>query len=252
MSIARSHSITILGLCTIIAGLVMVPVPAIAEPVEDEGPPVSFSFTTDSWSGYWYRGMTVTDRLTVQPSAALCFENAGLELGFWSSYALVDRSRLRGADEVDLILSYSRPFTWAGRAGEIGLGYTEYFFTAYGGSSSRTGEMIFCASLDNALAPSLSAYYDVDLFDETYLEASIEPEIAIGSDEGPSIVLLARLGAGEYGEPFGLRSTEAGCGLRFRAGSISLLPRVGYGYAPAGPEEGESLFSGGFSVTFGE
>ena len=109
-----------------------------------------------------------------------------------------------------------------------------------------------CAAIEGYLAPSVTAYYDVDLSDEVYVEALIEPEIALGSADGPAVVIAARVGAGEYGEPFGLRNTEVWGGLRFSVGSMSLTPRAGYGYAPAGPEAGESRFIGGFSVAFGE
>jgi hypothetical protein len=242
----------VLGLCAGIAGLAMTAGLTIAEPAGNEARPLTFSLTTDAWTGYWYRGTTVTDRLTVQPSGALCFESAGIEVGFWSSYALDDRDRLGSADEIDLILNYTKPFAWAGQTGSIGVGYTEYFFTASGGSSSRTGEVTMCAAIEGFLAPSITAFYDVDLYDETYVEAMIEPEIALASTDGPAIVLTARVGAGKYGEPFGLRSTEFSSGLRFQTGSMSLTPRVGYGYAPAGPEKGTNLFFGGFSISFGE
>lgn len=241
-----------LCLLAAIAALVLGATPAFSEDADSAPPPVSFSFMTDIWSGYWYRGMTTTDRITAQPSGAVSFGSTGLQVGFWSSYALADRDRLRFADEVDLILNYSRPFSWAGQTGSICLGYTEYFFTAFGGAASRTGEVILCAAMEYALAPVLTAYYDVDLFDEAYVEASIAPEIALGSADAPAAVMTARLGAGEYGEPFGLRNAEVSAGLRFRIGSIALTPHLGYGYAVAGPEEGESQFLGGVSAAFGE
>ncbi len=228
------------------------PTLAAAEPSDGVERPVAVSASADSWSSYWWRGARVTDRATIQPCATLSFERAGIELSYWSSYALASRDRLQSADEIDLILTYAMPVSVAGRSGAVNVGYTQYFFTAYAGDESHTEEVMAGVSSDGFLAPSLTAYYDAGLFDEVYLEAGIEPEIPLGSGGSPALVICAIVGAGQNGEPFGLRNAEAACGVRFPVGSAGLTPRVGFGYAPSGPNKGERLFFAGLALAFGE
>jgi hypothetical protein len=239
-------------ICVLIAGIAVHANQGRAESAGEDGGTLAWSAGADLWSAYWYRGMLATDRITFQPSLNLSYEKAGLDLTVWSSTAVQDRDRLGSADEIDLILNYAKPFSWAGRSGAVNIGYTEYFFTAYSGSASHTEEVMLGAGLDGRLAPSLTAYFDVGLYDETYVEASIEPEISLRPEDRLTLVLTAVLGAGEYGEPFGLRDAQTGCALRFRTGALTMAPGVKYAYVPAGPEEGESRFLGGLSVGFGQ
>jgi Bacterial protein of unknown function (Gcw_chp) len=222
------------------------------QPVEEEHPALSVSADVGALSSYWWRGWLVTDRMTLQPSATLAWETAGFEVTAWGSAALVDRDRLGSADEIDLILGYSRPFGLADRDGAFDLGYTQYLFTAVPDSTAHTEEMMLSLSLDTRLAPSLTFSYDLGLYDEAYIEAAIGPEIALSDGGGTAFLLEANVGAGSFGEPFGFRNAQAEASLRVKAGPLTLAPKVGYGYALSGPNRAQDRRFAGLSVIVGE
>lgn len=214
--------------------------------------PVSLSAGADVVSAYWFRGATLTDRLTLQPSATVGWSRTGLALTVLGSAAVTDRDRLRFADEVDLILGWDLPVSLGRHDGTLSASCAEYFYTAYSGPSAHTEEAMIGFTLDGRLVPSLTAYYDFGLGDELYLEAGLAPEFALDGDDGPRLGLQLILGAGRLGEPFGLRDVEAAGSLSFPLGSISLAPGLGYAYVPSGPFEGDGRFIGRISVSFGE
>jgi|GEM_PF-1662981 len=226
--------------------------PAGAESDADDAAPLSFCAGIDSWSSYWFRGATVTDRLTLQPRIAMGWAPAGIEIELWNSFAVRDRDRLACCDETDISLTHTRSYEWRGRTAEISIGCTEYMFTGAEESGSHTEEIALGLALGGFFAPSLTGYYDIGLYDEGYLEAGASPEILLDGEGAASVLLEILLGAGSFGEPFGLRALEARCSLTLGYGSLALTPSIGAGYAPAGPYKEDWAAFGGVSLEFGD
>jgi hypothetical protein len=224
--------------------------PACAPPALMAAPALATSACAESWSSYWFRGETITDRWTLQPSMTLSAEEWGLDLTVWGSLAVQDRARLEGQDEVDFILEYSRPLELGRTTGSITLGVTEYVFTRAPSGESRTEEASLGIALDGLLAPSATAAYDFGIVDEPYFEASVEPEFDLG--RGFALALCAGAGAAGGGEPFGLRDLFARASVSVPAGPVVLSPAAGYGYAPDGPAEGAERAFFGVSLSWGE
>jgi hypothetical protein len=238
--------------CGILLGLAFFSGGALAGEGERSANPLVFYSGADAWSAYWWRGELVTDRATVQPSVTLAWEDAGLEVTGWGSAAVQDRDRLEGADEIDVILGFARPFTLAGLETSLSLGYTQYLFPNGAEGEQHTEELLFGVGAEGLLAPSITAYYDFGIGDGTYLEAVIAPEVPLRRDGSPSLVVEATSGAGNVGGAFTFRDLEIGAAVRFQAGSWGFAPRIGYGTAPSGPEKGEDRFFAGASLSIGE
>lgn len=232
------------------AAAVFAPLLGWTPPSLAETPSLALSACADSWSSYWFRGETITDRWTLQPSMTLAAGDWGLDLTVWASLAVQDRARLEGQDEVDFIVEYSRPFEFGRTAGAITLGVTEYVFTGASSGESHTEEASLGVALDGRLAPSATAHYDFGIVDEPYFEASVEPEFDLG--RGLALALCAGAGAAGGDEPFGFRDVYARASVSIPAGPVVLSPTAGYGYAPDGPAEGAERAFFGVSLSWGE
>lgn len=250
-AVQRTSPIVLPGSCLAVI-LLLVANTAIAEPTQCDPTPASFSAGLDTWSSYWFRGGLVTDRLTLQPRATIAWAPAGLEIEAWNSFAVWDRDRLGCCDESDITLTHTRTLRWGAREVESSAGYTQYFFTGAPGSSSHTEEAALGMALDAILSPSLAGYYDMGLYDETYLEVGIAPEIPLRPDDEEALVLEFLLGAGSYGEPFGLRDIDVRCSAGIGLGGGRVAPVIGAGCAPTGPYKDDWKIFGGVSITFGE
>ena len=217
---------------------------------------ISVDGALDTYSQYIWRGYNIGDKVAMQPSLTLGFGESGLSLNIWGSASLANRDSLKGADELDFTLSYDRTISEESGVG-LSVGYVQYTFPS-ADSDTHSEEFYAGISLDNAAAPSLTAYYDFGLVDAWYLTLGVGPEFPLDTEGKVSLSLGA-----SYGMSYGLVDEETGenLGLTFNdvtisaslgivAGTFTISPVLGYCFADKDVNENESEFWGGLSISF--
>ena len=192
-------------------------------------------------SSYVWRGQTLNDKPVVQPS--LTVGQGGFALNAWSSYN-IDGAYQGDFSEMDLTASYAKsvgPVT-------LGGGVVQYTFPnqtlavedgedmAYPG----TVEVYASAGLpDVPLAPTLTAYRDVDEIDGTYGMLAVGHSFELA--EKVSLSLSASLGAadadynaGYFGvDDAALNDLTVGAALPFAVlENLTVKPAISYVYLP--------------------
>ncbi|HHL43352.1 MAG TPA: hypothetical protein ENJ42_07040 [Hellea balneolensis] len=125
---------------------------------------ISVSVSVDAVSEYVFRGVTLAGT-AVQPGVE--FSTGGFTLGAWTSLAIGDESIAFG-DELDLYAGYSFDLSDTISAD---IGATLYHYPQLGGlfdlgtdtGDASTFEIYAGLGFDAPLAPSVTAYYDLNL-----------------------------------------------------------------------------------------
>ena len=160
-------------------------VPAKAE--EPLWPTVSLD--TSFFSKYVWRGLVLTDGPVWQPSVTA--EWQGLSLNVWGNLDFDDVNHLSGEfNEVDWTLGYEHQIVGP-LSGSLGLIVYEFPNTAF----KTTTEITTGLALDVPLAPSLTAYFDVDQTDGVYLLAEVAHSIELPKF-AENVTAAVDLGAG--------------------------------------------------------
>ncbi|MCB0336295.1 MAG: hypothetical protein KDD62_08310, partial [Bdellovibrionales bacterium] len=122
------------------------------------------------YSDYMFRGFNLYDGASIQPSVGVSYDmqDAGaVRAGLWSHLSAEGGN---GASdkftELDYILSYDIS---AGLA-SFSAGHIWYTFPRDSDGLDDTGEFYGAVSFDTLLSPTVSVYYDYDLFDAFYYE----------------------------------------------------------------------------------
>ena len=109
-------------------------------------------------------------------------------------------------------------------------------------------------SLDNAIAPALTFYYDFNLFKTWYLALSAGIDVPLGSEDGPALSLGASVAMSNVedsdGKKTGFHDITMTASVGFDVGSISISPTVGFAYADARVNKDKSAFWGGIGIGF--
>lgn len=185
---------------------------ATAAPISAQAQDISVSTSIDYVSEYVFRGVSFA-RGAVQPGIEV---SAGdFSVGVWTSAAIGEASAAAG-DEIDVYASYGFALSDV-ISGSVGA--TIYHFPDVPGSLFDFGDastLEFSAGLafDTALAPSVTAYYDVDLEAFT-LEGGIGHSLPVGDKTSLDLGLTAGLvtadGGGDY--EYGQASASFGYGF---------------------------------------
>lgn len=198
------------------------------------------------FSGYIWRGISVTNRPVGQPNAYVAFPagNASVTVGGWAN---VDLGRYDGADdfsqsggvssfdlaEFDPWAEVSVP---AGKATLTG-GVVGYVFPNDFGATEdlNTWEVYGKVGLAVPLSPKLAVYYDIDKVKGAYIEGSVAHSVPLGS-VSLSLGALAGVSAGqaEADDPEelnnffenGFTHLDLSAGVPFSAGIFSLTPVI--------------------------
>lgn len=217
---------------------------------------VSFGISLDGYSGYIWRGAVVEadDKIALQPGVELGFGESGLTVGAWGSWFVQDRERTSAVDEIDLYADFSTMLSEDSGVG-ISIGFIEYVFPNGATGEKHTEEAYVGISLDNAIAPALTFYYDFNLFKTWYLALSAGVDVPLGSEDGPALSLGASVAMSNVEESEDVKKTgfhdiTVTASVGFDVGSISISPTIGFAYADARVNEDKSAFWGGVSIGF--
>lgn len=180
-------------------------------------------------SRYIWRGFDLLpeNKAAVQPYLAADLGKSGLSLGLWSSFALANWDTYRGADEIDLTLTYTfnMPESWEVTAGFTNYGY---WFTPGFTFKDGTSQEIFAtvARNDMPLAPQLSVYYDFNLGSGLYvtLEGSLEKELSerLSLEAGALVGFNSR----QYIEKTGFSDIDLYARAPLALGRVELTPSI--------------------------
>ncbi len=166
------------------------------------GEDVSVSVSTDYVTKYVFRGTTLAGE-AFQPGAEISFGN--FSAGVWASLASGKES-IAFADEIDIYAGYGFDLSETISAS---VGATLYHYPQLGGvfdlgtgaGDASTVEVYGGLSFDAPLAPSVTAYYDLNLKAFT-LEGGAEYSVPVGEktsfDIGASAGLVTVKGGGDY------------------------------------------------------
>jgi uncharacterized protein (TIGR02001 family) len=212
----------------VVAGMLMVGTVSAQETTVDVG--------LDALSGYIWRGGQIgpDDKLVLQPSIGLAFGESGLSAGAWGSGYVQSRSgvkKLKDVDEVDVFADYS---TSLGEDSPLGIsvGFIEYLFPNAGSGSKHSEEAYVGLSMDHAMAPSLTFYYDFGLTDGFYLVFAAGTDVPLGeAEDGPALSIGASVAMSDYGNKTGFNDVTGTASITFPAGQFSITPKIGVSYA---------------------
>ena len=198
---------------------------AATAPIAAQAGDISVSTSIDYTTDYVFRGVSLADS-AIQPGVEV---SAGdFTVGAWFSTGVGDTSILAG-DEVDLYASYSFALSDT-ISTDVGVTYYHYpqgggLFTTNDGGSG-TYEVFASLGFDTALAPSVSAYYDLTLEAFT-LEGGIGHSFPAG--ENASFDLGATVGLVD-GDGFSYEYGSASASLGY-AFTDAVSAYVGANYA---------------------
>ena len=215
---------------------------------------VSFGITVDPMYGYIWRGQELgaDDKIALQPGVELGFGESGLTVGAWGSWFVQNRGNLKDVDEIDLYADFSRTLSEDIGVG-ISIGFIEYVFPNGGDGATHSEEAYVGISLDNAIAPALTFYYDFGLTDSWYLALSAGVDVPLGSEDGPALSLGASVAASgdadAYGEKNGFNDLTVTASVGVPLGQISITPMVGFAIVDEGVNENNEIY-GGISIGF--
>ena len=213
---------------------------------------VSFGITVDPMYGYIWRGQELgaDDKIALQPGVELGFGESGLTVGAWGSWFVQDRNMLKGADEIDLYADFSRTLSEEIGVG-ISIGFIEYVFPNGDPGNKHSEEAYVGISLDNAIAPALTFYYDFGLTESWYLALSAGVDVPLGA--GPALSLGASVAASgdadAYGGKNGFNDLTVTASVALPLGQISITPMVGFAIVDEGINPNNELY-GGISIGF--
>jgi len=173
---------------------------------------VSVSTSIDYVSEYVFRGVSFA-RGAVQPGIEV--SKGDFTVGVWTSAAIGEASDVAG-DEIDVYASYGFALSDVISAS---FGATIYHFPDIDGSlfdfgGASTLEFNAGLSFDTSLAPSITAYYDIDLEAFT-LEGGVSHSLPVAEktslDLGVTAGFVTADGPGDY--EYGVASASLGYGF---------------------------------------
>ncbi len=207
--------------------------------------------SVDALSGYLWRGgiLGADNKLVLQPSLTFGFAESGVSFNIWGSFFAQSRTATEGADELDFTVDYSGSFPESPVS--FSVGYIQYTFPNGGSGAEHSEEAYGNLSFDNALAPSVTVYYDFGLIDDYYAALGVSPEFPLSEDENaPALAVSASVGfSGDgYGDRAGWNDVTLGASVGFVAGGTSITPIIGVTFADDGVNPDTSVWGG---VSFG-
>ena len=205
---------------------------------------LSYGVSASMYNTYAWRGFVLADTMVMQPNADLGFGDFGLNI--WGSYAIADRDKYEGADELDFTLSYSPTLQVGGMDMGVSVGFIEYTFMNGGDGAKHSEEAFLGVSLDSLpLAPSITAYYDFNLGDGAYISLGVGHSIEIMNGLAASIA--ASVGVGnQSGLDMGYNDAGFSLALDYSLAGLTVSPAVGYSMArEEANADGGALWFGG-------
>ncbi len=198
------------------------------------------------FSGYVWRGVSLTNRPVGQPNLYLAFPagNASVTVGGWAN---VDLGRYDDADDFSQSggvssLNLSEFDPWAEVSMPVGKatitgGVVGYMFPNDFGATDdfNTWEVYGKVGLGVPLSPKLAVYYDFDKVNGAYIEGSVGHSLPLGSSLSLNLGALGGFSAGqaeadppELNNFFenGFTHLDLSAGVPFPVGILSITPVV--------------------------
>ncbi len=153
---------------------------------------VSYDVTADFYSKYIWRGQNINDDYAFQPGFSVALDD--LTLGIWGSLDLTDYT---GNSGEFIEIDYSADYTTTIADGiDLSVGVINYYFPSF----EDTTEVYVGLAFDAPLSPSVTAYFDVDEVNGTYVSFgvghSIEKVAELNSETPIAMEIGASLGWG--------------------------------------------------------
>jgi len=200
----------------------------------DDADGLSVSLDTTFNSKYVWRGLLLTDDPVFEPSISIAWK--GLSVNVWGNMDLTGVNGNRGDfNEVDVSVDYSMSLV-----GPLGGSVGMVFYTFPNTAFNSTTEFYAGLNLDVPLSPSITAYFDVDEADGTYLTADIGhsfdlPQLADGVTWSLDLGLGFGWGSADYnrfyfgGGGSGWTDLHSSLSLPIQLGDHwTVTPSVGY------------------------
>lgn len=219
---------------------------------------MSVSVTLDSYTGYIWRGYVIgaDDRIVAQPGIEVGFGETGLTVGGWGSWFVQDRindrnpdAQTQNVDELDFYADYSRSLSEDMGLG-ISIGYIQYVFPSASEDSNLSQEAYIGISLDNAISPAVTFYYDFGLVEAWYVSLSTGYDIPLGSEDGQVLSIGASVAMSNYEDKTGFNDVTVTASLSCNACSIAIAPTIGFSYADTKINPDNRTIWGGVSIGF--
>jgi len=201
---------------------------------------ISFSPSVDLMSNFTWRGFQLADAAVLQPGADIGIAGTGISFNIWGSWAVTGRDTYSSADEVDFTAVYSRSIG----TGSIAAGFIHYQFLNRD-TDNNTQEIFlsFTPGIE-LLNPAITAYYDLNLAEDFYIEFGAE------THAGP-VHLESALGYnnGQYIKESSLSHLMLRASYPFEFGLISITPSAQFEYILYDDAEEDTRFLFGISIS---
>ena len=216
-------------------------------PVYAEDP--SVAYTLDYTSKYIFRGwdLTPNNKSAVQPGVS--YSKGSMEYGYWSSFAVSNRDELGSLDEFDLYFSYSGSLNGTTEY-SVGLTYYSWLNADDFSFDNNTTPEPFITVADSRMpyGLSLGLYYDLNLGDGVYLQASGGHSMKF-AERAVDLSLSVGYNGGQWGADAGISDIVLSAGSSFEFSFVSLSPAVYYAIIPEKSINNDNQFW--FSLGFG-
>lgn len=189
---------------------------------------VSVEATADFFSKYVWRGQNVTDDWVLQPGVSASY--GGLTGGVWGNLDLTDENGEEGK-----FIEYDWYADYSGQITEM-LGYSVGVIYYYFPGAGETTELYGGLNLDVVASPSITAYYDIDAVDGTYVALGLGHSFEDLEGVPFGIDLGANLGWGDssYNQAYWgvdkaeLNDLTLSAGFPIAVGPVTITPSVAY------------------------
>jgi hypothetical protein len=190
---------------------------------EKAGFPVDFGFQGDLLGKYVFRGFTFSEKPQFLSSLSATHAN---ELGCFTliGYGNFD-TKSKDINELDIAVDYTRPIK---EGLNLSIGYGLYVFPNT--DTPKTQEVYEQVGLEHMLNPSLTAVYDFDDGDGTYVEYSVGHDFSLGKTRLSANALLG-YNDHYYRRDSGLSHAELKLALPISLGKVTVTPSVVHSYS---------------------
>jgi hypothetical protein len=183
----------------------------------------------DLVSRYVWRGFDLLpdNRPALQPSLNIDLGKSGFSLGVWGSFALAKWDEYKGANEIDLTLSYAFKTSekW-----EVTAGFTHYgyWFAEDFSFKDATSQEVYAtvARTDLPLSPTLSVYYDFNLGSGLYATLGGSHELKVSEKVSMELGGLVGFNSRQFIDKTGFSDIDLFVRAPLALGGLTLTPSL--------------------------
>lgn len=206
---------------------------AFAEDTTPQSP-----WTIDSnvgfFSNYMFRGQTLYDGPSIQPSLAATYDTGMGEISanLWMHISGNSRPHAERYTELDETLKYS--YTFDALTASVGNAWYTYSDRGDGSNIEDTAEYFASLAYDAYLAPTLSYYNDWRVYHSQYYELAFSHEYSDVVGNGSNLTPFIAFGFASNAEKIyaddGLVQITTGVSTNLAMGDITVTPTLDYSF----------------------